>query len=85
MVENDRTEIHCYSGEVGLIKSLFGCKIKSMSRHQFVDAFKNEGGNFAMHFDGIFSQLTIPWHDDIHASRIIMIFGVQFNQGQSFA
>jgi hypothetical protein len=45
-----------------------------------VDAFNNEGWNFAMQFDGISSQLTIPWHNVIHASRTIMIFGVQFDQ-----
>ncbi len=59
-------------------------KMISISRRQFVDAFKNEGGDFAMRFEGISSRLTIPWRDVIHASRTIMIFGVQFDQGRSF-
>jgi hypothetical protein len=33
-------------------------KMKSVSRRQFVDAFENESGDFAMRFDGISSQLT---------------------------
>jgi hypothetical protein len=60
--------------------------MKTVSRHQFVDAFKNKGGNFAKRFDGILSPLTIPWpwHVVVHASRMIMIFGVQFDQVRPF-
>jgi hypothetical protein len=59
-------------------------KIKSVSRRQFVDAFENESGDLAMRFDGISSRLTIPWRGVVHASRTIMIFGVQFDQVRSF-
>ncbi len=59
-------------------------KMKSASRRQFVDAFKNESGNFAIRFDGISSQLTILWRDMVHASRTAMIFGVQFEQVRLF-
>jgi hypothetical protein len=58
--------------------------MKSASRRQFVDAFKNESGNFAIRFGGISSQLTILWRDVVHASRMAMIFGVQFEQVRLF-
>ncbi len=54
--------------------------MKSVSRRQFVDAFENDSGNFGLRFDGISSRLTIPWRNVVHASRTIMIFGVQFEQ-----
>jgi hypothetical protein len=59
-------------------------KMKSVSRCQFVDAFVNRGGDIAMEFNSISSRLTIPWHDIIHASSTVMLFGSQFDQGQSF-
>ncbi len=78
-MENVRAEVHCYSGDFG--SSHFSdIKMKSVSRCQFVDAFKNESGDLAMRFDGISSRLTIPWRNVVHASRTIMIFGVQFDQ-----
>jgi hypothetical protein len=39
---------------------------------------------FALRFDGISSPLTIPWHDGVHASRTIIIFGVRFEQVRLF-
>jgi hypothetical protein len=59
-------------------------KMKSVSRHQFMDAFVNGGGDIAMKFNGISSQLTIPWRDIIHASSTVMLFGSQLDQGRSF-
>jgi hypothetical protein len=59
-------------------------KMKSISMRQFVDAFENESGDFALRFGGILSRLTILWRNVVHASRTIMIFGVQFEQVRSF-
>jgi hypothetical protein len=59
--------------------------MKSLSQRQIHHAFSNEIGNVAIQFDGISTQLTIPWRDFINASRCIMLFGFPFVQGQLFA
>ena len=38
-------------------------KMKSLSQRQFCHAFSNESGDVAIPFDGISTQLTIPWLD----------------------
>jgi len=60
-------------------------KIKSVSWHQFHELFENEGGDFALQFEGIATKLTIPWCDVINASKTIMLFGALFLQGHLFA
>jgi hypothetical protein len=50
-------------------------KMKTLSKHQFIDSFFRESGDIAIQFDGISTWLTIPWHDIIYASRSIMLFG----------
>jgi hypothetical protein len=59
-------------------------KMKAVLQHQFVDTFTNEGGDFALQFDDMSTRLTVPWHDIIHASQTIMVFGYPFLQNRSF-
>ncbi len=59
-------------------------KMKSLSKHWFIDAFFNQSGDLAIWFENISTRLTIPWHDIIHSSQSIMLFGHQFSQGQSY-
>jgi hypothetical protein len=58
--------------------------MKALSRRQFVDAFTNEGGDFALQFDNMSTRFTVPWCDIIHASQTIMVFGYPFAQNRSF-
>jgi hypothetical protein len=58
--------------------------MKSLTKHQFIDAFSNESGDIAIRFEGISTRLTIPWHGIIHASQSIMLFGDPTSQGRSF-
>ncbi len=46
--------------------------------------FTNKGGDFALQFDDTSTCLTVPWHDIIHASQTIMVFGYPFAQNRSF-
>jgi len=59
--------------------------MKSLTQCQFCDAFSNDSGDVAIQFDGITTRLTVPWHDFINVSRRIMLFGLLFEQGRSFA
>ena len=59
--------------------------MKTVSSRQFLDAFNNEAGDFALQFEGTPTKLTIPWRDVINASKTIMMFGALFSQGRSFA
>ena len=59
--------------------------MKSLTQHQFCDAFSNNSGDIAIQFDGITTRLTVPWRDFINVSRCIMLFGLPFEQGRSFA
>ncbi len=59
-------------------------KMKSMSNHQFCNAFFDKSGNIVLKFEGIATQKTILWHDIIKTSRSIMLFGYPFDQGCSF-
>jgi hypothetical protein len=59
--------------------------MKSLTQRQFCDAFSNESGDVAIQFDGITTQLTVPWRDFINVSRCIMLFGFPFEQGRSLA
>ncbi len=59
-------------------------KTLSKCQRQFIDAFFRESGDIVIQFDGISTWLTIPWHDIIHASRSIMLFGHSLTQGRSF-
>jgi hypothetical protein len=59
-------------------------KMKAVSSRQFLDAFDNEGGDFAFQFEGTPTKLTIPWRDIINASKTVMLFGAPFSQGRSF-
>jgi len=59
--------------------------MKSLTQRQFPDAFSNDSGDVAIQFDGIMTRLTVPWHDFINVSRCIMLFGLPFEQGRSFA
>ena len=58
---------------------------KSLTQRQFRDAFSNNSGDVAIQFDGITTRLTVPWRDFINVSRCIMLFGLLFEQGRSFA
>ena len=60
-------------------------KMKALLRHQFIDAFNNEGGDFVLRFDGTTTWLTIPWSNIIHTSKSVMVFGVSFLHGRLFA
>jgi hypothetical protein len=59
-------------------------KMKTILRHQFVDAFTNEGGDFVFQSDNTSTHLTVAWHDIVHASQMIMVFGYPFGQLRSF-
>jgi hypothetical protein len=59
-------------------------KLKSLSKHQFIDAFFNENGDIAIQFEGISTWLKIPWGGIIHANKSIMLFGDPFTQGHLF-
>ena len=59
--------------------------MKSLTQRQFRDAFSNKSGDVAIQFDGITTRLTVPWRDFINVSRCIMLFGLLFEQGRSFA
>jgi len=59
-------------------------KMKAVLSRQFLDAFNNEGGDFAFQFEGTPTRLTIPWCDIIRASNTVMIIGAPFSQGRSF-
>jgi hypothetical protein len=58
--------------------------MKTVSRRLFVDAFTNEEGDFAFQFANTSTCLTVPWHDIVHASQTIMVFGYPFGQLWSF-
>jgi hypothetical protein len=58
--------------------------MKSLTKHQFIDAFSNEIGDIAIRFESISTWLTIPWRDIIHASQSIMLFGDPISQGCLF-
>jgi hypothetical protein len=49
-------------------------KMKAVSQRQFVDAFNNEGGDFALWFDDTSTCLTIPWHDILNASKSVAVW-----------
>jgi hypothetical protein len=59
-------------------------KMKTILRHQFVDAFINEGGDFVFQFHNTLTHPTVPWHDIVHASQTIMVFGCPFSQLRLF-
>ena len=59
-------------------------KMKAVSSRQFLDAFDNEGGDFAFQFEGTPTKLRIPRRDIINASKTVMLFGAPFSQGCSF-
>jgi hypothetical protein len=59
-------------------------KMKSLTKRQFIDAFSNKSGDIAIQFEGISTRLTTPWHDIIHASQSIMLFGDPVSQGRLF-
>ena len=40
--------------------------MKSLTLHQFRDAFSNKSGDVAIQFNGIMTRLTVPWHDFIN-------------------
>ena len=54
-------------------------KMKAVSSCQFLDAFDNDGGDFAFQFEGTPTKLTVPWCDIIYASKTIMLFGAPFS------
>ena len=54
-------------------------KIKTVSSRRFLDAFYNEGGDFALQFEGTPTKLTLPWCNIINASKTIMLFGAPFS------
>ena len=59
-------------------------KMKAVSSRQFLDAFYNEGGDFAFQFEGTPTKLTVLWCGIINASKTIMLFGAPFSQGRFF-
>ncbi len=59
--------------------------MKSLSKCCFCDSFSNKSGDIAIRFDEFSTRLTILWHDFVNASRSIMLFGLPFMQGWSFA
>ena len=59
--------------------------MKSLTQRQFCDTFSNNSGDVVIQFDGITTQLTVPWRNFINVSRCIMLFGFPFEQGRSFA
>jgi hypothetical protein len=70
-------------GKIDQLSHYSDIKLKSLSKHQFIDAFFNGIGDIAMQFEGVSTQLTILWHEIIHASKSIMLFG-DFTQGRLF-
>jgi hypothetical protein len=44
--------------------------------------FNNNSGDIEIAFDGCESILSIPWHDIIHYSHIIMFFGKPLDQSR---
>jgi hypothetical protein len=71
-------------GKIELSSHYSDIKMKSLTECQYIDAFSNESGDITIRFEGISTWLTIPWHDDIHASQSIMLFGDPISQGHSF-
>jgi hypothetical protein len=59
--------------------------MKAVSQRQYVDAFNNEGGDFALWFEDASTRLTIPWCNIVNASKSLMLFGNPFMQGRLFA
>jgi hypothetical protein len=59
-------------------------KMNAFLQPLFVDAFTNEGGDFALQFDNTSTHLAVPWHDIIHASQTIMVYWVSLRTEQIF-
>ncbi len=54
----------------------------NLSKNCFKKYFDNMSGNIGIAFDGCNSILSVPLHDIIHHSHIVMIFGKLFDQSR---
>ena len=55
---------------------------KKLSMSRFKKSFFNKDGDFGFSFEGCTSILSVPWHDVIHCSHVIMFFGKSFDQSR---
>lgn len=53
-----------------------------LSTSRFTKSFFNKVGDFGFSFDGCTTILSVPWHDVIHCSNVIMFFGKSFDQSR---
>jgi hypothetical protein len=49
---------------------------------RFRKSFFNKDGDFGFSFEGCLTILSVPWHDVIHCSNVIMFFGKSFDQSR---
>jgi hypothetical protein len=54
----------------------------NLSKSHFMKYFHDMSGDIGIAFDGCESILSIPWHDIIYYSHVIMFFGKQFDQSR---
>ncbi len=54
----------------------------NLSKSHFMKYFCNKSGDIGIAFDGYESILSVPWHDIIYYSHVIMFFGKSFNQSR---
>jgi hypothetical protein len=69
-------------GAAAYVASVRGDELQSnnLSKSCFKKYFDNKSSDIAIAFDGCKSILSVPWHDIIHYSHVIMFFGKPFDQ-----
>jgi hypothetical protein len=55
-------------------------RLNNLSKSHFKKYHDNMSGDIGIAFDSCKSILSIPWHDIIHYSHVVMIFGKPFDQ-----